>query len=99
MLGGLPLALEIAAAHLGKWVGKPIAAYRDDVLRRGALAVIDDRRGGVRDVDLGTRHAAAMEATLAVEWDNLTSGDAACCCVLPASSPKPPSSRRRGWGC
>ena len=76
VLGGLPLALEIAGAHLGKLSGKPIAAYRDELLRRGALAVIDDRRGGVRDVDLGTRHAAAVEATLAEQWDSLNSDDA-----------------------
>jgi len=76
VLGGLPLALEIAGAHLGKVAGKPIAAYRDELLRRGALAVIDDRRGGVRDVDLGTRHAAAVEATLLEQWDSLTGDDA-----------------------
>ncbi len=76
ILGGLPLALEIAAAHLGKRPTQPVAAYRDALLNRGALAVVDDRRGGVRDEDLGTRHAAAVAATLAEQWDLVQSEDA-----------------------
>ena len=47
------------------------AAYRQELLRRGALAVVDDRRGGVREEDLGTRHAAAVAATLAEQWEGL----------------------------
>ncbi|MBP7962796.1 MAG: CHAT domain-containing protein [Caldilineaceae bacterium] len=76
ILGGLPLALEIAAAHLGKRPTQPVAAYRDALLNRGALAVVDDRRGGVRDEDLGTRHAAAVAATLAEQWELVQSEDA-----------------------
>ncbi len=76
ILGGLPLALEIAAAHLGKRPTQPVAAYRDALLNRGALAVVDDSRGGVRDEDLGTRHAAAVAATLAEQWDLVQSEDA-----------------------
>ena len=72
MLGGLPLALEIAGAHLGRQPGASLAAYRQDLLQRGALAVVDDRRGGVRDTDLGTRHAAAVAATLAEQWEGLS---------------------------
>lgn len=76
VLGGLPLALEIAGAHLGRLADRPIAAYRDDLLKRGALAVVDDPHGKVRQTDLGTRHAAAVEATPAEQWATLQSEDA-----------------------
>jgi len=72
MLGGLPLALEIAGAHLGKKPQLSVGAYRDELLHRGALAVVDDPRGGVREIELGTRHAAAIAATLAEQWAGLS---------------------------
>ena len=71
VLGGLPLALEIAGAHLGRRPAASLRAYREELLRRGALAVVDDRRGGVREEDLGTRHAAAVATTLAEQWEEL----------------------------
>ncbi|MFN8467927.1 MAG: effector-associated domain EAD1-containing protein [Caldilineaceae bacterium] len=71
MLGGLPLALEIAGAHLGRRPAASLQAYREELLRRGALAVVDDPRGGVREEELGTRHAAAVAATLAEQWEGL----------------------------
>ena len=71
VLGGLPLALEIAGAHLGRRPAASLRAYREEMLRRGALAVVDDRRGGVREEELGTRHAAAVAATLGEQWEGL----------------------------
>ncbi|MFN8470135.1 MAG: effector-associated domain EAD1-containing protein [Caldilineaceae bacterium] len=72
VLGGLPLALEIAGAHLGRRPAASLRAYREELLRRGALAVVDDRRGGVREEELGTRHAAAVAATLGEQWEGLS---------------------------
>ena len=71
VLGGLPLALEIAGAHLGRRPASSLRAYREELLRRGALVVVDDHRGGVREDDLGTRHAAAVAATLGEQWEGL----------------------------
>ncbi|MCB0062462.1 MAG: WD40 repeat domain-containing protein, partial [Caldilineaceae bacterium] len=75
ILGGLPLALEIAAAHLGEHAKQPVAAYEQVLLQHGALAVVDDKRGGVGENHLGTRHAAAVAATLQEQWDSLSAGD------------------------
>ena len=72
VLGGLPLALEIAGAHLGRRPAASLRAYREELLRRGALAVVDDKRGGVREEQLGTRHAAAVAATLGEQWEGLS---------------------------
>lgn len=71
ILGYLPLALEIAGAHLGRRTQVALARYVYDLLSRGALPVIDDPRGGVLATDLGTRHRAAVAATLAEQWDAL----------------------------
>jgi WD40 repeat protein len=76
ILGYLPLALEIAGAHLGRWPEAPLAVYRQELLQRGALPVLDDPRGRLRQVDLPTRHEAAVEATLKSQWDDLRSDDA-----------------------
>jgi hypothetical protein len=76
ILGYLPLAVEIAAAHLGRNPAQPLIRYRDALLKRGALAVVDDPRGQVRPDDLGTRHAAAVEATLREQYDLLQNDDA-----------------------
>jgi WD40 repeat protein len=76
ILGYLPLALEIAGAHLGRRPKASLAAYRQELLQRGALPVLDDSRGGVRSEHLGTIHNAAMEATLKGQWDDLRSGNA-----------------------
>ncbi|MCB0018889.1 MAG: hypothetical protein KDE09_13950, partial [Anaerolineales bacterium] len=71
LLGYLPLALEIAAAHLGNRTMKSLNVYESALRSRGALAVTDDDRGGVRAEDLGTRHQAAVAATLAEQWNLL----------------------------
>ncbi len=75
ILGHLPLALEIAAAHLRR-PRLSLAQYRDALLERGALAVVDDPKGRVSADDLTTRHTAAVAATLAEQWESLESEDA-----------------------
>lgn len=68
MLGYLPLALEIAAAHLEHKSHAPLAMYKAELVRRGALEVLEDDRIAVK-----TRHDAAVEATLASQWEALKS--------------------------
>jgi WD40 repeat protein len=70
-LGYLPLALEIAGAHLGRRPDAPLAAYRRELERRGALPVLDDPRARLRPEGLGTRYDAAVAATLAGQWEAL----------------------------
>lgn len=65
-LGYLPLALEIAAAHLAKYSSRPLAAYREELRRRGALDVIADQR-----VPVITRHETGLAAALAAQWATL----------------------------
>jgi WD40 repeat protein len=76
VLGYLPLALEVAGAHLGRWPEAPLDAYLQELLARGALPVLDDPRGGLRSEDLPTRHDAAVAATLASQWKMLQSDNA-----------------------
>ena len=75
ILGHLPLALEIAAAHLRR-PRLSLAQYRLALLERGALAVVDDPKGKVSADDSATRHTAAVAATLAEQWKSLESDDA-----------------------
>ena len=75
ILGHLPLALEIAAAHLRR-PRLSLAHYRQALLERGALAVVDDPKGKVSADDLTTRHTAAVAATLAEQWESLENEDA-----------------------
>ena len=71
VLGYLPLALEVAATHLGRRPDAPLASYRKELLARGALPVLDDPRLLLRSEDLPTRHDAAVAATLAGQWENV----------------------------
>lgn len=64
--GYLPLALEIAAAHLAKFHSAPLAAYRGELRRRGALDVMADRH-----VPVATRHETGLAAALAAQWATL----------------------------
>lgn len=64
--GYLPLALEIAAAHLAKHPTAPLAAYYNELRQRGALDVMADRR-----VTVATRHEAGLAAALAAQWATL----------------------------
>lgn len=75
MVGFLPLALEIAGAHLAQRPTLPLSQYREELLRRGALPVLDDRRGRLRSQDLPTRHEAAVAATLAAQWSSVENED------------------------
>jgi len=76
VLGYLPLALEVAATHLGRRPDAPLASYRKELLARGALPVLDDPRLLLRSEDLPTRHDAAVAATLAGQWENVENDDA-----------------------
>jgi WD40 repeat protein len=71
ILGRLPLALETAAVHLQNHFPIPIARYRDELIQRGALPVLDDPRDG-QVATLDERHRAGLEATLQSQWDSLT---------------------------
>jgi len=77
VLGYLPLALEVAATHLGRRPEAPLATYRQELEARGALPVLDDPRLLLRSEDLPTRHDAAVAATLASQWETLEN-DHAC---------------------
>jgi WD40 repeat protein len=76
ILGYLPLALEIAGTHLGQQVRTPLTTYCQELLDRGALPVLDDRRGKMHPENLGTRHTTAVAATLQGQWDALQSENA-----------------------
>ena len=75
VLGYLPLALEVASAHLGKRPQASLAAYRRELEKRSPLLVLDDPRARLRSQDLPTRHEAAVAATLASQWEILESED------------------------
>ena len=92
LLGCLPLALEIAGAHLGRRPDAPLAAYHRELLARGALPVLDDSRVALRAEDLPTRHEAALTATLAGQWAVLGEGARLALRVagqLPEAAPVP----------
>jgi WD40 repeat protein len=76
LLGNLPLALVIAGAHLGRFPESPIAMYRAQLHKHGALPVLGDRRAPLSSTQLATRHDTAIEATLAEQWDTLDDEDA-----------------------
>jgi WD40 repeat protein len=66
VFGYLPLALEIAAAHLAKFHTAPLTIYRTELRRRGALDVIADER-----IATDTRHEAGLAAALEAQWATL----------------------------
>ena len=66
VLGYLPLAVEIAAAHLSRKPARSLADYRDYLRQHGALDVISGGR-----VDVATRHEAGLAAALATQWATL----------------------------
>lgn len=70
LLGNLPLALEIAGAHLGQRPDQPLARYKQELLRLGALPLLDTDRGLSAD-DSATRHQLAVTATLQSQWEVL----------------------------
>ncbi|MFN8470357.1 MAG: caspase family protein [Caldilineaceae bacterium] len=88
ILGNLPLALELAGSHLRNRPHASLATYLRQLIERGALGVVDDPRGGVRDLDLGTRHVAAVAATLAEQWDEVDDSDARLMLLVAAQLPE-----------
>jgi len=82
MLGRLPLALELAGAHLGKWSDpdKPgfvsLSGYRERLRTKGRLATVDVGAKKLSDNELQSIHADAVEATLRQQWDALDDKDA-----------------------
>lgn len=88
-LGNLPLALELAAAFLGKQPQVNLADYRRELERRSPLLVVDDPRAKVRDLDLPTRHRAAVAATFTEQVDTLSSADAKLVLRVAGQLPEP----------
>jgi hypothetical protein len=74
LLGGLPLALELAGAHLGRYPDTALAAYHGELLGRGALPPDDGPRAGREDP--AARYDAAVAAALASQVNRLSSADA-----------------------
>ena len=75
-LGNLPLAIVLAAAYLGKSPRMALSDYLGRLRRDGGLATADDAGRKVDPRNLGTRHDAAVEATLGAQWEALESEDA-----------------------
>ena len=99
ILGGLPLALDIAAAHIGRRLDATLAAYRQELLARGALDVVDDRKGRLDANALYTRHTAAVTATLAEQWQGLAHENARLLLQVAALLPEASIIRAHGWRC
>ena len=76
LLGDLPLLLEVAGAHLGRWPERPLAAYREDLIKRGALGVIDDPRARLRQDLMPSVHEAMVTAILTSQWVDLKTDEA-----------------------
>lgn len=81
-LGGLPLAIALASAYLGKHSRIALADYLERLLVEGALPTVD--ASGVDSQDLSTRHDAAIGATLRLQWSALKH-DVACSVLQTAS--------------
>jgi hypothetical protein len=74
LLGGLPLALEIAAAFLVEWPEVSLANFRQRLHREGRLATLDAEGEELSPANLRGVHAAAVAATLGEQWDALGTG-------------------------
>lgn len=74
ILGGLPLALEIAAAFLAEWPEVTLADFRHRLHREGRLRTLDAEGEELSPAVLRGIHAAAIAATLGEQWDALGSG-------------------------
>ena len=74
LLGGLPLALALAAAYLGQAADITLAAYATRLRIEGGLTTVD--AAGEDLDDLPTRHEAAVKATLGQQWAALSSPEA-----------------------
>ena len=67
VFGYLPLALEVAAAHLARKKTRSLEEYRYELKVRGALDVAADPR-----VDVHIRHETGLLAALATQWETLS---------------------------
>ena len=76
MLGYLPLALELAAAHLSQFPSVTLAAYCRELVQHGALPVLDNERLQLDPRKLSTRHATSIRASFATQWASLRNPDA-----------------------
>ncbi len=77
-LGHLPLALVLAAAYLDLHDEIPLADYRERLREDGGLRTVDEAEDAgdaeaQRRATLATRHNAAVEATLRMQWAALGS--------------------------
>lgn len=87
-LGGLPLALEIAGAHLGRVPIQPVQRYLDEIQqRRSALAVLTDPRARVFRHALPSQHEEALIPILLSQWEELRLDDSRL--LLQAASQLP----------
>jgi hypothetical protein len=82
-LGGLPLALALAAAYLDKHPRITLGGYLDGMKKHGVLVVIG--AAGIDPRLLATQHEKAVKATLAEQWDAL-GGEGNARFVLQAAS-------------
>jgi WD40 repeat protein len=76
MLGGLPLALEIAGAFLVEWPEVSLRALRARLQRQGAIDTLEAVDKETPAADLRRLHAAAVAATLREQWHALGTGRA-----------------------
>jgi WD40 repeat protein len=75
MLGGLPLALEVAGAFLGEWPDIPLGGFRARLRKDGSLATLDAEAGQLSPANLPAVHDAAVRVTLQAQWDTLRGDD------------------------
>ena len=74
LLGGLPLALEIAGAFLSEWPEVSLADFRQRLHRDGRLATLDAEGEELSTTSQRGLHAAAVDATLSEQWNALATG-------------------------
>ncbi|XXT24073.1 AAA family ATPase [Sorangium sp. So ce429] len=72
--GAMPLAIELAAAFLGKNPAISLADYAHRMEKYGLLRATDTT--GVTPEELAMRHEATVKATLQSQWDALENADA-----------------------
>ncbi|MDC0679321.1 AAA family ATPase [Sorangium atrum] len=72
--GAMPLAIELAAAFLGKNPAISLAGYARRMEKYGLLRATDTT--GVTPEELAMRHEATVKATLQSQWDALENADA-----------------------
>jgi hypothetical protein len=71
LLGGLPLALELAGAFLGENPDMPLADYRHRLQDEGCIPTVEQELGDLSPANFQPTHEAALEATLENQWNVL----------------------------